>query len=104
LQVHAATGRRTEYWSLWPLSDYAGHNVFRCFFCNYGKVIELLHVVALENAQKTVKASAYLEFKIPYFSRINLKLKTDLVHIRALIPLFQIETDECTYIIQTPPY
>jgi len=37
-QVYAADGKCTEYRSVWPLSDYAGHNMLRCFFCSYGTV------------------------------------------------------------------
>ena len=37
-QVHAATGRCSECLFMWPLSDYAGHSVLRCFFSSYGTV------------------------------------------------------------------
>ena len=37
-QVHAADGKCTEYQSVWTLSDYAGHNVLRCFFYSHGTV------------------------------------------------------------------
>jgi hypothetical protein len=48
-QVHAATGRYTECLSERPLSDYVGHFVLRCFFCSYGTVQKLLHVVTLQD-------------------------------------------------------
>ena len=37
-QVHAADGECNEYRSVWPLSDFTGYNVLRCFFCGYGTV------------------------------------------------------------------
>ena len=37
---------------MWPLSDYAGHNVLRCFFSSYGTVYKLLHVVTLDNTDR----------------------------------------------------
>ena len=37
-QVHAATGKRTEYQFVWALTDYAGRDVLRCLLCSYGTV------------------------------------------------------------------
>jgi len=37
-QVHAASGRRTEYRSVWSLSGLISRNVLRCFLCSYGTV------------------------------------------------------------------
>jgi hypothetical protein len=48
-QVHAADGRYTEYRSVWPLSDFTGHNVLRCFFCSHGTVEKMLHELVLED-------------------------------------------------------
>jgi len=37
-QVHAASGRRTEYRSVWSSSGPTSRNVLRCFFRSYGTV------------------------------------------------------------------
>jgi len=37
-QVHAALGRCTECFSMWPLPDCTGCNVLRCIFSSYGTV------------------------------------------------------------------
>jgi len=35
-QVHATHGRFTECLSVWPPTDYDGHNVLRRIFSSYG--------------------------------------------------------------------
>jgi len=50
-QVYEAPGRCTECLSVRPLSDCTFRNVFRCVFCSYGTVSELLHVVPLQDGK-----------------------------------------------------